>query len=308
MILVKQRGIKIEKRPMWFSDMSGTAEMLAEKAQEGWLVTGLETVKGEFTFRKSEPEDCFYYFQPSESRENLAVYTDSDFVKVQEGNGLALWKRRECDPAGMDNLRKNFRGTTAEEEEQWLEEQAKEGRILLRVSRPEYTFLLTAPERQNYRIVYDEDVKDYGAFLKKYTDCGWEYVWGNNGYHYFNAPVEKHCSEAPFDRKQNNSALLLRRQRVFNAFLAFSAGLLIFSLIITGMNFYKYMGLTAFPVPDAQTQQKIIAVSRDVSFNFIAVVLSLIFTGISFGLRLRLSRQRKKLKREGQGQNTLQSK
>lgn len=41
MIGLKQRGIKIEKRPMWFADMAGTAEMLVEKAQEGWSITGL---------------------------------------------------------------------------------------------------------------------------------------------------------------------------------------------------------------------------------------------------------------------------
>ena len=298
MMVLKQRGIKVEKRSMWFSDMAGTADMLAEKAQEGWIITDLETVKGEFTFRKSEPENCFYYFQPSDSKENLAVYTDNDFVKVQESSGLILWKRLEGDPAGMDNLRKSFRGTTSQEEEKWLEEQAKEGRILLRASRPEYTFLLTAPEEQKYRIVYDEDVKDYGTFLEKYTGYGWEYVWGNNGYHYFVSSAEDNCSDEPFDRQQNNSALLLRRQRVFNAFLAFSAGLLVFALIITAMNFSKYMSLTALPVPDEQTQQRISSISRDISYNFLAVGLSAVFTGVSFGLRLRLSRQRKKLKRE----------
>lgn len=298
MIGLKQRGIKIEKRPMWFADMAGTAEMLVEKAQEGWSITGLEPVKGEMTFRKGEPESCFYYFQPSESKENLAVYTDSDFVKVQDSSGLVLWKRPEDDPAALDNLRENFRGTTADEEEQWLEQQAKEGRILLRTSRPDYTFLMTEPENLKYRIVYDEDVKDSGAFLKKYTDCGWEYVWGNNGYHYFVSPAEANCSEEPFDRSQNNSALLLRRQRVFNAFLAFSVGLLVLALIITGMNLHKYMGLTALPAPDEATRARIASISRDISLNFAAILLSTAFTGVFFTLRLRLSRQRKKLKHE----------
>lgn len=293
---MKERSVRVEKRPMWFSDMHSTAGMLAEKAQEGWLVTGLEPVKGEFTFHRGAPEDCFYYFQPSETKENLAVYTDASFQKVTETGGLTLWKRLEGDPAGLDNIRKNFRNPCVEEEEAWLQAQAKEGRILLRTSRPEYTFLMTQPEALVYRIVYEEEVKDYPSFLEKYTACGWEYVWGDNGFHYFVSPEEARCSETPFDRTGNRQGLLLRKRRVYGAFLAFSSGLTVLSLLITIMNLVKYMGLTAQSSPGEEVLQRITAISGDISLNFIALGLSIAFTVVFLSLWMGISRKIKQLK------------
>lgn len=293
---MKQRSVKKEKHAMWFADMQTTASMLADKAQDGWFVTELEPVKGEFTFRRGEPENCCYYFQPSESKENLSVYTDSGFVKALETNGLALWKRSEEDPAGLDNLHKSFRKTSVEDEEEWLRAQAKEGRILLRTSRPDYTFIMTEPEDLVYRIVYDEDVQDYKAFLEKYTSCGWEYVWGNNGFHYFVSPEAARCSDAPFDREGNNKALLLRRRKVYGAFLAFSSGLAVFSWIITIMNLTKYINLTKLENPDAHTLERIASIGGDITLNFAAVALTAVFVGVFLTLWLRVSRRMKQSK------------
>lgn len=297
---MRQRSVKVEKRAMWFADMQTTASILADKAQDGWLVTNIEPVKGEFTYHRGTPEDCCYYFQPSESKENLAVYTDPAFVKVLETNGLALWKRAEEDPAGLDNLSKSFHKTGVEDEEEWLCQQAKEGRVLLRTSRPEYTFLMTEPENLIYRIVYDEDVQDYKAFLEKYTSCGWEYVWGNNGFHYFVSPEEAACSETPFDREGNAQALLLRRRKVYGAFLAFSSGLAVLSWAITTMNLTKYINLTKLANPDPQTLERIASIGGDISLNFAAVAISTAFLAVFLALWLRISRKMKHIKKHAE--------
>lgn len=297
---MKQRSVKVEKHSMWFADMQTTASTLADKAQDGWLVTDIEPVKGEFTFRRGEPEDCCYYFQPSESKENLAVYTDLEFVKVLETNGLALWKRAEEDPAALDNLHRNFYKTGVEEEEEWLCKQAKQGRVLLRTSRPDYTFLMTEPENLVYRIVYNEDISDYKAFLEEYTSCGWEYVWGNNGFHYFVSPEEAACSQAPFDRAGNAEALFLRRRKVYGAFLAFSSGLAVLSWAITAMNLTKYINLTKLANPDPQTLERIALIGGDITLNFAAVAISTVFFAVFLTLWLRASRKMKRIKKSSE--------
>lgn len=284
-------SVKIEKRPMWFSDMQGTTDILADNSRDGWHLSELDLVKGIFTYRKGKANDCCYYFQTSDSKENLTVYTDESFQKVIDKNGVVLWKRTEPDPACLDNIQMTFRGdTTGLKEAQWLTEQAAQGRMLLRCTRPEYTFTLCEPQNITYRIVYKEDIENQTSFLAPITSAGWEYVWGNNGYHYFCAPADSETDESVFDIQSTSEGILLRKERAFGAFTAFAVGLFVFAIVITCLNLNKYINLTAAPFPDVQ---HIARLKHDLLYNFTAVGLSVIFSIVFIVLRQKTRRQRK---------------
>lgn len=86
-------------------------------------------------------------------------------------------------------VRRWFWAWLDEQEEQWLDEMARQGWHLTAVSFLNYTFRRGAPRNDTYRLDYkpDRDMAEYLAFI---TGAGWEHIGTMAGWQYFRLPED----------------------------------------------------------------------------------------------------------------------
>lgn len=229
---MRNRSVKVERYRMWFSDLKGTATLFKEKSCEGWHVSEFDVESGKFTYKKQEPKNYFYIFAVNGQSDDFSIYDEeSGFEKIAENAGLSLFRREEEGEENAEAAKMSF--TTVEEEEKWLSQQAAEGSFLLRSQRPDYIFSMGEKTDCRFKVDYAPDVDNPQEYLAKFKAAGWEYVCGNDGYHYFAADVQKKTDESVFNSEKTNEQVSQSRKNQYISFMAmslFGAGLSIFKL------------------------------------------------------------------------------
>lgn len=80
-----------------------------------------------------------------------------------------------------------------EKEEQWLQEQHKNGWKLIKATPPGfYKFEQCKPEDVVYQLDYNQEGMNHmSEYIQMFRDCGWEYVTDMMGYAYFRKPEKE---------------------------------------------------------------------------------------------------------------------
>lgn len=89
----------------------------------------------------------------------------------------------------MENkkIKKRFELADYLEEEQFLQEQHKNGWKMVELKLPfsTYIFERCEPEEYIYQLDFKEQENDLGEYLQLFEDCGWEYFYKYGNWYYF---------------------------------------------------------------------------------------------------------------------------
>lgn len=267
---------------MWFSDLKGTSELLREKSCEGWHITDIDVSSGKFTYKKWEPKNYCYQFSVNGICENLAVFDEnSGFEKILENSGLTLYRREEESPESFEAVKKSFDSNSTEKEENWLSEQAENGYFLLRCDRPEYTFFMCEESPAQFKADYAPNIDDPAEYLKKFRDAGWEYIWGNGGYHYFCTETPEQVDPSVFKTEENAEEILKDKKRQINGILGMSLFGLFSAFLKLWFDVSSYSGAA-----DAALK----AAGRSVIMDLIAAAICAVFVIGSVIAHIRVRR------------------
>lgn len=108
-----------------------------------------------------------------------------------------------------------------EEEQTWLEEQAKEGWLLEKKSF-NYHFIKAEPQEMVYRIDFfsvKKEKKD--EYIRLFTESGWELVQSSASWHYFRIPADKYDVDIYSDTQSRIDHLKRISRNIFGIFIIY---------------------------------------------------------------------------------------
>ncbi|MCR4925109.1 MAG: DUF2812 domain-containing protein [Clostridiales bacterium] len=264
---MKSRSQKTEQYKLWFYDLEGTAALLNEKSENGWHLAEVDVDSGKFTYKKGESKNYFYVIEVNGSSYDFSIYSGA-FEKVCEDSGLAFYRIEEEAKEALVTEKQKFKENETQAEEDYLNEKAKEGLVLLRCSRPEYTFVMCESSDIKYKIDYCEETENPEEYINKFSQAGFEYVCGYNGYHYFCTENARGSDESVFDSENINQKISENKSKEFESILwvAVIGGLL--SLIKFIFNFKEYLS--------AVSQELLQKYSRSIVMDLAALLVSVV--------------------------------
>lgn len=233
---------KIEKNPIWFTDIPDMERTLSRNSQEGWHIQKIDPVKGLFHYQKGKPQNRQYILQRMGHLENLVILADSSYKKILESDGLSLWGKDDFAPEELEEVTQQFDKHSATEES-WLHDKAMEGLHLVRVRRPAYTFRYDDAKDLQYHVEYHEGIKGPAEYMKKLQAAQWNYIWGDAGYHYFCAPADTPVPSL-FRMGTVKTAIYKNRSTAFLTAGGIALFFALGALVLLIINWVRYAGAT----------------------------------------------------------------
>lgn len=125
-----------------------------------------------------------------------------------------------------------------EQEEEWLEEQAKQGWLVEKASLV-YQFRKSHPQELVYRIDYLSitSQKKLDSYKTTFEESGWEYVVSNFGWHYFRIPADEYSIDIYSDTPSKIEQLKRMNQDAFGLLSVY------FLLAIVILDFESWFGI-----------------------------------------------------------------
>lgn len=146
-------------------------------------------------------------------------------------------------PKNNENERKvskTFMPWKFEEEQKWLEEQAREGWLLEKKSFT-YHFVKAEPQDMVYRVDYFSITKKKkDEYIAIFAESGWELVHSSAGWHYFRIPAEEFDTDIYSDTQSRIDQLKRINQDIFGIFILY------FIVFVVIYNFETWFDLILF--------------------------------------------------------------
>ncbi|SRR5690606_19305340 len=118
------------------------------------------------------------------------------------------------------------------EHESWFTDMAAQGLHLKKMGRIFAHFVKSEPKKMKYRIDVTMKGKMNPEQIELYSDSGWDYVTGYQGFHVFSSPVEREASEIHTDPAEQSYTLKeLDKKLILNAGFIVVALLLILGML-----------------------------------------------------------------------------